>query len=64
MEASAPADVICGTSTGGTNQTNFMAMVNATLPSRDGETIAVLVKLWLRLRLGLFEVKAEVDRKD
>jgi hypothetical protein len=41
-----------------------MAMVNATLPSRYAELIAVLVKPRLRLRLGLFEVKVEIDRKD
>lgn len=76
MEASAPADAICGTSTGGTNETNFMAMVNAILPSRDADLIAVLIKSRLRLRLrlrrlrlrlrhGLFEVRVVVvERKD
>jgi hypothetical protein len=40
-----------------------MAMVNATLPSRYAELIAVLVKPRLRLRLGLFEVKVEIIGK-
>ena len=50
-----------------------MTMVNATLPSRNGETIAVLVEPRLRLRLrrlrlrrlrlGLFEEKVEEERK-
>lgn len=75
VEASAPADVIFSTSTGGTNKTNSMAMVNAILPGRDAELIAVLedvpkprlrLRMWVRgprLRLGL-RLRVVVERKD
>ena len=72
VEASASADVIFSTSTGSTNKTNSMAMVDATLPSRDAALIAVLVKprlrlrMWVRgprLRLGL-RLRVVVERKD